>query len=258
MILESNLLYKYQSFSPYSVDSLVRKYFYFSSANELNDPFEFRYSDKLSDQELQDINNTYWASKEQKGESLTRVQTNEIRDILRSMNTSQGVLCVSGSINNPTMWSHYADSHKGWVLGFDRSELFEYGDNNWVPVEYEDDIPRLDYSILMSAGNNPVNQILRPIYTTKLRSWKYEDEYRMIRIAGTQKNKEVVKRQGFNVKAIREIIFGCKATSETKALVYKITQDWGCSYFEAVQSEERYEINKRKLTSGEINTWDKI
>ena len=46
--------------------------------------------------------------------------------------------CFSKNYNNPTMWSHYGDSHRGIVLGFNPSE--DLIKNHFHTVEYRNEI----------------------------------------------------------------------------------------------------------------------
>src|SRR5436190_1400166 len=67
--------------------------------------------------------------------------------VFREIFDSVGIICYSESINDPVVWSHYADSHRGMALGF------EYPPNvDLFKVEYPDGDERapLDYDILES------------------------------------------------------------------------------------------------------------
>jgi len=60
-----------------------------------------------------------------------------LRGMRRHMDSKSGVLCMSKNWDSPLMWAHYADSHKGIVLGFDVPERAFY------KVDYVKDRPRL-------------------------------------------------------------------------------------------------------------------
>jgi hypothetical protein len=79
-------LYKYQSVNVNSIASLVNEYVWFSSPNDLNDTLDLSLIDS---------------------------------EFLRSINYSkEKIYCLSSINDNPLMWSHYTDSHKGFCIEF--------------------------------------------------------------------------------------------------------------------------------------------
>jgi len=76
------------------------------------------------------------------------------------------------------MWAHYADSHRGFVIGLDeRSEFLSGtqrlpGDIRLSPVTYSDQRPILSYSTIDSPS----------VFLTKSPEWAYEHEWRLIRL----------------------------------------------------------------------------
>ena len=81
----------------------------------------------------------------------------------------QGCLSMSEINNNILMWSHYAQNHEGFVIGFDSDhEYFNYGVE---PVVYSDKRPFLD----PTQPNQDAS-----IFYTKSNDWSYEKEIRKI------------------------------------------------------------------------------
>lgn len=97
------------------------------------------------------------------------------RAFLRSKNQIQentGLLCFSRSWDNPVLWSHYAEKHRGVCLGFDVS------DHLLSDVIYTDKPMKMatdGKSSLLELSENFVDALLR----TKYVDWKYEDERRV-------------------------------------------------------------------------------
>lgn len=58
--------------------------------------------------------------------------------------------CFSMDFKNPTMWSHYADSHKGMALGFEVVDE-ELGKNLFT-VEYKTEIEIIDDYVSSNTG----------------------------------------------------------------------------------------------------------
>lgn len=99
-------------------------------------------------------------------------RSNQINKIQRS-----SICCFSTIYNSTTMWSHYADNHKGICLIFDpfvkdpfkdfNSERFTEGTvdyNNYTPINY-----------LKSKREG-----IKKLFLTKSNDWKHEDEFRYI------------------------------------------------------------------------------
>jgi hypothetical protein len=75
-----------------------------------------------------------------------------------------GVLCFSKAWNNPVLWSHYGDRHRGIALGFDiNSDIVK-------EVTYTDRRPRF---------NRADEPTLHMLLYTKHRDWRYEEEVRV-------------------------------------------------------------------------------
>lgn len=102
-----------------------------------------------------------------------------------------GVLCLTDSDSNLTMWVHYADSHKGLVIGFDTSHAFfsstDTGSGqpcHLKEVTYCGDRPKLTFSGLRAED----------IFLTKGEDWSRENEWRMF--AGLGAGKVEVTKEG--------------------------------------------------------------
>lgn len=83
-----------------------------------------------------------------------------------------GVLCFTSNCDNILMWSHYADNHKGVVIGFDSSILAK----QWFPVDYQDE--RIDIPFGESKESDAYRKAITNILSTKFTSWVYENEFR--------------------------------------------------------------------------------
>ena len=97
--------------------------------------------------------------------------------------------CFCESVDNMLMWSHYADSHRGFALEYDFRQTFSSPIENTVllPVVYSED--RLDVSAFMMWAylwfngthvSNPDTMAHIKITLNKSITWAYEKEWRMI------------------------------------------------------------------------------
>jgi len=94
-----------------------------------------------------------------------------LRQFKEAQGTQLGMLCFSRHWENPVLWSHYADGHKGVCLGFDVAE------DVLDEVTYVDDLltARLGDDEDPSTIPGDLQDLL---FLTKFRHWEYEDEVR--------------------------------------------------------------------------------
>lgn len=91
--------------------------------------------------------------------------------------TNFGILSLTETPDNLLMWSHYGDSHRGVVLGFDEAHPFFRGAeivaglSRLNKVEYNQKRPVLS----PSSQNNP------KVFLRKSTEWDYEREWRLVR-----------------------------------------------------------------------------
>ena len=121
--------------------------------------------------------------------------------------------CLADKADNNLMWSHYANSHKGFCLEWDASLIEAH------PVVYQDqiasfallDVVKEQYGLVdRQLVQDKIWQALK----VKLNEWRYEGEYRVQLGAGM---KDLIKSQNdkfavvsYNPRFIKSIIFGCR------------------------------------------------
>ena len=54
-----------------------------------------------------------------------------------------GILSLTSKKDHLLMWSHYADSHKGFCVGFDKYVLYELTGGTLAVVQYEKELPKV-------------------------------------------------------------------------------------------------------------------
>jgi len=91
----------------------------------------------------------------------------QTQSVVRIDSVVQGYLSLSATKKSTLMWSHYAENHEGFAIGFKKEhEYFDYG---LVKVEYKDERPFLNPIQLRQDAS---------LFYTKSTDWKYEEEYR--------------------------------------------------------------------------------
>ena len=147
-----------------------------------------------------------------------------------------GVFCLTESIKNVLMWSHYAANHQGIAVGF-RFDLFQR--NGLMPimkVTYEPERPAID----VHSPDEHKNEIADAL-AVKADFWKYENEWRCIR----PNSKHEFLR--FDPTIIDRIVFGAKCTKKVRSEVRNIVNRSDFSYFEVSPQVENFELRFREV-----------
>lgn len=113
---------------------------------------------------------------------------NAIDDVIHSwidrMNTLFKIGCLCTSYKNRLMWSHYADSHKGFCIEYDYNNVDEeYLSLLPLPVVYSDIRPvppwRVALGNVTEHSEEAYAQIMLGLLT-KDKVWEYENEWRIL------------------------------------------------------------------------------
>jgi Protein of unknown function (DUF2971) len=101
---------------------------------------------------------------------------------LAEIDQGWGVMCYSGVLNDPVIWSHYADSHQGIAIGLNYHESGE----PLYEVTYLPDRPEINYEKAQATRLDGkitaafVKMAMTDGFSRKAPSWKYEREYRRL------------------------------------------------------------------------------
>ncbi|SEA52592.1 Protein of unknown function [Flavobacterium gillisiae] len=171
-------LYKYFSLNEYSIDSLENDYIYLSNPKDFNDPF--------------DCNRNLIAEKQKELRDWQYIERlNDISDI--------GIACFSENGMEPLLWSHYANSYRGFCLKFNVESLIN-AQNSSVKLN------RVIYSQApeVISLEHPFSSYYQ--YLLKLNNWNYEQEWRLL----FQNPNDAENRFYFDKSCIQEISVGYK------------------------------------------------
>lgn len=126
------------------------------------------------------------------------------RDIYlrQQLKTVSGVTCFSELSKHLLMWSHYADSHKGFCLEF--SSEFPPFCNQLHRVAYENAMPTI------SPSEREFGDVadMRRFLLIKARVWSYEREWRIV----SDSSRTTIE---YPRKSLKRILVGAKATTRT-------------------------------------------
>lgn len=176
------ILYKYYGFSS-GVAALGSQKLGFRNPAYFNDPFELSYLDNSSDSDF---------------------VSNKIEILKKSL----VILSLTKTPFNPLMWAHYAEDHRGFVIGYDiEDDFFLSGNYNVISaaegsVIYTTEKERLDiteelketlHSIHLIGQGEELNSfskeklekivpLLKKALLYKHSCWAYEEEVRVVKV----------------------------------------------------------------------------
>lgn len=148
-----------------------------------------------------------------------------------------GLLALSSVKDNILMWSHYANNHSGFTVGFDSDSLAsEYNFNYIEPINYQLDYPTI-------SGLDDITMQFYKKFFHKSNMWEYEKEWR---VSKNHIENRIVK---LNPETIKEIIIGCCTNPNDEADIIKISKNKlgnQIEIFKAIKSEDEFRLIMEK------------
>ena len=153
-----------------------------------------------------------------------------------------GMLCFSRSWRNPVQWSHYADKHRGFCLGFD------VPNDMLAPVLYADEPPALDWDAINEGGSRGEAEMLR-WSCTKYTHWAYEDELRVFSSLTDRSGKDLYFSDFGEHLRLREIIVGALSAVTRQELAKALSKPNGVDMFKARLAFGNYRVVRQRDAS---------
>lgn len=104
----------------------------------------------------------------------------ELNDMHRHIANQRGVLCLSRTVSDILMWSHYGAQHRGFCIEFDMPRC-PTGLGSLFDVVYQDRRPFYDPTQTRHIAED---ELFRIGLLTKATAWSYEREVRGVRVEG--------------------------------------------------------------------------
>ncbi|AXF61952.1 DUF2971 domain-containing protein [Leclercia sp. W6] len=232
----NRVLFKYRNCKDDGLRVLRERELWFATANTFNDPFEAETS-------FPDVLAAVWARKE-----LPLNLKLKFQKALKESISTYGVCALSRARKNQLMWSHYADEHRGFCIGFKEKELRGEGSRiHAINIKYQSNYPyqgiidRLEFFESHPSENSLqkiAGDIIHSILGTKYSGWKYERERRLIKLeSGALK---------FEPKAINSIAFGLRTSEESKEEIRSLLsgKEWShVKWYKAEKSTAKYSLD---------------
>ncbi len=246
------LLYKYCPYNEYLLEMLFTKKLWYSKPDTFNDPFDCHLNFDTHIPEDRYEKCLRWQLKRERRSqsqidadikkliSETGIVNEDAMRVIDEIAASTldvikriGVLCLTESNTDVTMWAHYADNHKGLCLGFLIS-----GAASLEKVTYVAEAPIVNFSELLDDRLDDNENEYKWIFS-KHHDWRNEKEWRVVVPQGNQ----LWPIPG----RIRTVIFGLRMDESRREVIKKILEDdTDVQYFEAVRNPRllRLEIKR--------------
>ncbi|PQJ43139.1 hypothetical protein BTO00_14135 [Vibrio campbellii] len=260
-------VYKYRNFSKNHLQAMLENKVWYSVSSQFNDPFdssEHLFSHGTSAKRLlnhfkENDTETYNKIKlfsAQKGVSMVDFLYAALSDSSIQLDNLLHSICVENlkrsyilstcqAWDNVSMWSHYADYHKGFCVKYNVEKLVETSGEvirYHSPVIYEE--KSIDPLELFYADGNRF-EVIDKIISTKSNVFLLENEYRFI-LNEIQRlpseTNDCYKPSSIPVshrpEAIEAIYFGMNTSLSDKLMLQKLLSDsQHIDYFDVVPSE---------------------
>lgn len=188
----------------------------FSSRKQFNDLFDSKiHFGGLSEKDVQRAFELGIARRGQDKKEIENAFSQELNKIL----DSYVFYSISANPKSNLMWSHYADSHKGFCIEFKKEHL------NASPINYSASIAELGLMYCMDVPKNDakIGLAIQKALLVKLNEWKYEREYRVF------PNNELRNRHllsngqialiPYEPDWVESIIFGCRMPKDIQQYI---------------------------------------
>ncbi|MCI8992810.1 MAG: DUF2971 domain-containing protein [Eubacterium sp.] len=292
-----NTFFRYRAFNERSLEAFRNDKLFFSTPKHFNDPFDtLAYIDtgKLFSSIGSDLNHmqSYLGTQiSQNNHVPFPLVTDENKDFLLKFSedpenrkefyafvakqadllkekilANSKIICFSKEWLSMLMWSHYADYHRGFALGYSvdsltSASLFDEKDNpvsqalTFLPVNYTENKPDMGewfYNDLPKVymGNAKIsrNPFYLDLLKTKSPEWAYEKEYRLCSLPDDFEKTDPVTY----AKATPTVLFlGAKMEDKNRWELFKIAKKKKIAVFEVWTNETapKYKLNFCKFDS---------
>jgi hypothetical protein len=251
-------LYKFRSFRDKNHKAmLINRELFFVSPDKFNDPFDcrvpIRYEDFTRTEFL-----SYWTDAFRR--NYPGVRDHDIRrkvkefykqcqspngrkmmaqyqeeTIKKMRSTDIGVFSLTANLSSILSWSHYADSHRGFCVGFHSMNLKAFLEEQGPFLELRSVDYTKEYPVI-NAYRTSNEEKTKKIVWTKSEDWEYEHEYRVIWLNGA--NKLLRIPDGI----VRRVIFGCQTDPTDRSEMISILRSRAnrISLFQAEREEHSF------------------
>lgn len=244
--VETITLFKFRGINKNLIDTLIKGIIYCTRPALLNDPFDCQVDIKKAAEKAIDLLSG------KKRQNLMRLsKLKYFFDDIQSAIRRAGICSFSLNMEEPLLWSHYADGHKGLCLTYDIPfhlffELSKQIEGAILPVDYGEN-PLTDWFIENTPETAKIdsqefsNSLVKKCLSIKGPGWAYEKEARII----------CNKEGALQIPKIflKQVCFGMNAAESDISLIKQITESNGYSveYYQIKRGEQDFGTKKVRI-----------
>lgn len=276
------LSYKYRAINKYSLETLENDTVYFSQYTDFNDPFELStpfpnlarmYSNASEQLDILHKKGFFSAANYYELKNICeRIVKNgnpeldKTHKTIREKMAKTGIYSLSKVNNEILMWSHYADNHRGFCIGFENLHLNTAPQVKQLPVNYKTTFTDLsDPTIIINYYVNVFHNFVHlpdkawnakreklakvvkhiddqrggiSVLTDKYEKWAYEQEIRLI-------DERNFGLKQFNPRCMKSITFGLRTNQQEINNIIDIckkNKKEHIKFFKAEKHDEKFEL----------------
>lgn len=248
-------LFKYRELNKNSIQSLIDNKVWHSKPESFNDPFDCKFPKVIehSDEELTKHLNRC-AKSQGKQESYTpefikktgRKEYDDMLEGYKKKMANAGVFSLSAAgPTEPLMWAHYADKHYGFCIEYERKPNNSLNCDNCFNVTYTEPEEAIISMLDTFFQEDEIREkAMLKILTSKVKSWSYENEWRLIRF---WKDSSSLQDRWYPLGAnIMSIYFGLRMPRKDALTILRILNKYTeIKFYQMTQSVERLALEPK-------------
>lgn len=139
-------------------------------------------------------------------------------DILTNKN--YGALCLTENITNLLMWAHYANAHRGFIIGFNVINIIYELELRGIKkdlseISYVKKRPSLSLDDIIDDGDTEeLLEFFSKCFFTKSDLWEYEQEWRLLISFLSEGGSRVGELIQLSPSSVSSVIFGMEMSDE--------------------------------------------
>jgi len=157
---------------------------------------------------------------------------------------SYGILSLCTIWNGILLWSHYANHHRGFCVGFWTEKLANLGTlGRFGPVDYKIKFPSIKPVVPKEETQSLIQAFIQT--HTKSINWEYEEEFRFVNIF--EKDRQHLRTIQFPDDVFAEVILGISISESDKINKMKVCSKKGIPVFQTKKRDFKFRIDRVKV-----------
>lgn len=244
-----SFLYRYRPGNNWDINNLKKDTIWLSTLKEYNDPFENRVSidfEGVADSYLKmdpntvalmrlnhiDKNHPYYKA----GIEDLKARGEKLQKSLSMKKLRIFTACFCEEKSSLLMWAHYANSHKGFCIGYKFEDIINKFGINILPVIYSK-----EYSVIRSYEMfEDYDEFFLDEWRSKSIEWSYEKEWRLV--GDYRKNEPYEKGQVVDMVKPFCIYMGVNIDKAIRNQLVEICSEREIKLFQMQLSEKSYRL----------------